>query len=117
MAHGEADPSHPESLTGVWAIETEQDTGYHWTISHPTFYLWNRLLTALMGTGSVLIAYLLARDLYGRWSGVLAAAMLAGVDFHIEHSALVTPNVPASFFTLVAVLLGVRYVRQPSPGS
>ena len=38
------------SLTGDLAsvanIRIEADTGWHWTISHPGFYFWNRFLTA-----------------------------------------------------------------------
>ena len=45
------------SLTGAWegveAIRIEADTGWHWTISHPGFYFWNRFLTAIMGTATV----------------------------------------------------------------
>src|SRR5262245_52495225 len=104
------------SLIRLDDIMTEHDTGYHWTISHPSFYYWNRLLTALMGTGSVLIAYFLARELNGRWAGILAAGLLAGIDFHVDHSAWVTPNVPTAFFGMVGVLLAVRFVRLGGPG-
>lgn len=103
--------SDPESLSNLSEIKTSVDTGYHWTISHPSFYLWNRLLTALLGTGSVLIVYFLTRELAGRWAGILAAALLAGIDYEIANAAMVTPNVPMAFFGALGVLLAVLYLR------
>ena len=53
------------SLTGDLAsvenIRIGADTGWHWTISHPNFYFWNRFLTATMGTATVLITYFISK--------------------------------------------------------
>ena len=104
--------SDPASLSSLDEVRTERDSGYHWTISHPSFYFWNRMLTALMATGSILIVYFISRILWGSWAGILGAGLLAGVDYDITHSALVTPNVPSAFFGALAVLLALLYARR-----
>ncbi len=96
-------------------IKTYHDTGWDWTISHPSFYLWNRWLMAAMGTASVVITYFLAREVGGHWAGILAAVLLAGLGLHIHHSASVLPNVPFSFFVLGVVLLSVLFLKGEKP--
>ncbi len=64
----------PPFLTSLGDIRTAFDTGWHWTISHPSFYLWDRWVFALLGTATVGVAYLLGRRLAGRWAGLAAAA-------------------------------------------
>ncbi|HET9481865.1 MAG TPA: glycosyltransferase family 39 protein [Candidatus Polarisedimenticolia bacterium] len=101
----------PGGLGGLDDIRTVFDTGWLWTISHPSFYFWNRALTALMGAATVAIAWALARRLAGAWAGLAAAAVLAGADFHITQSARVLPNVPVGFFVMLAVWLAVRHLE------
>lgn len=104
-----------EYLRALDEIKTEHDTGWHWTISHPSFYLWNRWLTALFGTASVALVYFIGLRLGGPWAGLLAAGFLAGLPFHVQHSAWVTTDVPASFFVLAAVLLTLRHFEHGKP--
>ena len=85
---------------------------FPWLISHPSFYLWNRWITVLMGGASVAIVYYVTSLLSGRWTGILAAALLAGIPFHIELSSIATTDVPASFFTLLALLLSTLYLHR-----
>ena len=105
----------PASLTSLDVIRTRFETDWFWTISHPTFYFWNRCLVAFLGTASVVIVCLLGRRVAGRWGGVAAAAFLAGLEFHVEQSALVTVDVPASFFVLLAAWLTVRFMDRERP--
>ncbi|HEY3176307.1 MAG TPA: glycosyltransferase family 39 protein [Candidatus Polarisedimenticolia bacterium] len=104
------------SLGALDDIRTEHDTGWHWTISHPSFYLWNRWLTALFGAGSVALVYFIGRAVGGGWAGLLAAAFLAGLPLHVEYSAYVTTDVPASFLSIATVLLSVRHLQEGRPG-
>lgn len=104
-----------EHLGAVDDIKTERDTGWHWTISHPSFYLWNRALTALFGTASVALVYLIGSRIGGSWAGLIAAGFLACLPAHVEHSAFVTTDVPASFFALAAVFTSLRYLKDRRP--
>jgi hypothetical protein len=107
----------PPFLTGLGDIRTAFDTGWHWTISHPSFYLWNRWVFALLGTATVGVTYLLGRRLAGRWAGLAAAALLAGVGYHVQQSALIGPDVPAAFFVLCAAYASVRFAGDGRPAA
>ena len=39
-----ASPRNPEALSAVGEVVLNQDPGWHWQVSHPSFYYWNRLL-------------------------------------------------------------------------
>jgi 4-amino-4-deoxy-L-arabinose transferase-like glycosyltransferase len=107
--------SAPASLAKLDDIRTRFQTDWFWTISHPSFYFWNRCLIALLGTATVLLVYCLGRRVAGRWGGVAAAAALAGLEIHVEQSALVTVDIPASFFVVLAAWLSVLYLEEERP--
>lgn len=96
-------------------IQINLDTGYHWTISHPSFYLWNRWLIAGMGTVSVGIIYYLAKKMGGILAGVVAAIFLAGLSIHIEHSTFNTPDLPVSFFILCTAACLILFFERNRP--
>ena len=105
-------PEGAESfLNDLSQIVINKDTGWHWTISHPSFYYWNRLVTVFFGTGTVVFTYLLAKIiLYNRYFALLAALFLAVLDYHIYHSVLITTDAPVAFFVIGAVYFSVRYL-------
>ncbi|MCZ7652064.1 MAG: glycosyltransferase family 39 protein [Thermoanaerobaculia bacterium] len=86
-----------------------------WSVSHPTFYLWNRYLTAVFGIAAAALAFLLARALGGPAAGLFAAATVALNPFHIEQSSYVTTDVPASVFALAALLATLAFADRHRP--
>ena len=68
------------------------------------FYLWGRLLTALLGTLTVPIVFLAARRLYGITPALVAAAFMATNSVHLVYSQLITTDVPATFFSALSLL-------------
>ncbi|MBI3944960.1 MAG: glycosyltransferase family 39 protein [Armatimonadetes bacterium] len=70
-----------------------------------------RLPSALAGTASVVVLYLLGRDLFGQRVGLVAAALLAFSATHIELSQLARPYVVAGFLSLLGTWLFWRAVR------
>lgn len=86
-----------------------------WSVSHPSFYLWNRYLTAVFGTAAAALAFLLARALGGPAAGLFAAAIVALNPFHIDQSSFVTTDVPASTFALAALLATLAFVDRQRP--
>lgn len=68
------------------------------------YYPWGRSLTALLGTGSIFITYLLGRRIYGREVGLLAAAALAFFPPHMRDSHYATTDIPLTFFSVLALL-------------
>ncbi|MPZ24843.1 MAG: phospholipid carrier-dependent glycosyltransferase, partial [Dehalococcoidia bacterium] len=64
-----------------------------------------RLLVALgFGMGSVILTGLLAKELYGPRVGLVAAAILATMPYHVVVSRQVLVDVPMAFFVLLALL-------------
>lgn len=100
---------HVESLD---EIRTQFDSGWRWTISHPSFYYWNRVVTGLMGTGVVCITFVIGRAIAGRWTGLFAACLLAASVYHIEVSTTIRVDVPGSFWTVLVVALSLAYWRR-----
>lgn len=105
------------SLTGdlVANIRIEADTGWHWTISHPSFYFWNRFLTATMGTATVFITYLISRSICGRWTGIISALFLAILPIHIVHSGFVTMDAPVALFVSLVALFSILFINHKKP--
>ncbi len=103
------------SLASLDELEVGLDPDFPWYVSHPSFYAWNRLLTALFGTGSVLLAFLLGREIGDHRTGLIAAFFLGTLEFHVENSAYVKTDVPASFFAVLGVWLSLSYLRNQKP--
>ncbi len=103
--------SDSDYLRNLNEIVTNRDTNWPWTISHPSFYLWNRAFIVVLGVISVLLTYVIANDVYGRKAGILAALLLSGSSFHVEQSRYITPDMPSAFFVLLVLLFSLRYNR------
>lgn len=99
-------------LASVKNIRIEADTGWHWTISHPNFYFWNRFLTATMGTATVFITYLVSRSICNKWTGIISAFFLSVLPIHIVHSGFVTMDAPVALFVSLVVLLSILFIDQ-----
>ncbi len=72
------------------------------------FYLWGRMLTALLGTLTVPLVFLAARRLYGTTAGLIAAAFMATNSVHLVYSQIITTDVPATFFSALSLLAIAR---------
>jgi 4-amino-4-deoxy-L-arabinose transferase-like glycosyltransferase len=70
----------------------------------PQYYRVGRLLTALVGALTVLVVYLAGRQLRGRRSGLLGAALLGGCYLHIIHSHYATFDVMVGFLVSLTLL-------------
>jgi len=93
-------------------IATGANTGWYWSISHPSFYFVDRFVNVLFGTGTVILTYFLAnRVLMSRWLGLAAASFMAVLGIHIQYSALITPDVPAAFFVTGVVLFSLVFLE------
>ncbi len=99
-------------LASVKNIRIEADTGWHWTISLPNFYFWNRFLTATMGTATVFITYLVSRSICNKWTGIISAFFLSVLPIHIVHSGFVTMDAPVALFVSLVVLFSILFIDQ-----
>ena len=104
-------PTAESFLTNINDIQINTDTGWKWTISHPSFYCWNRVLSALMGVGTVFVTFLIGRLVFNRWIGLIAAAFLAVLPFHVIRSVWVATDSPVAFFVLLVVLFSLLFIK------
>ena len=109
--------TNPESLLSVHHISEidkisapiDVNHGYYWSISHPSFYLWDRYVTVVLGTLTVVVtAKLAGKVLRRRWAW-LPPLLLSILPFHIEHSAYVTTDAPAALMVTIATLAALEF--------
>ncbi len=67
-----------------------------------------RTVTAIVGAATVWLAYRLGREVGTERVGLFAAALLALFPLHVRESHFMTPDVPLTALTTLAVYLAVR---------
>lgn len=70
-----------------------------------------RAVTATFGVVSVLVAFLLGREIYGNRFGLICAFLLAVLRWHITFSRFGIPSITAPFFELLSLWLLFRARR------
>ncbi len=73
-------------------------------VTLPGFYFWGRLVTALLGTFTVYVVYLIGKKMFDRETGLLGASFLALYFLHVRDSHYLTVDVPATFFVALSFL-------------
>lgn len=81
----------------------------------PRVLLVCRVLQALLGAATALLAFAVGRRLFTERAGVLAAVAVAGMPWHIHISGVFKPDVVVSFTVLLAYLLALRLLERPTP--
>ncbi len=81
-------------------------------LTDPTpYYLIGRSLAVACGVASVYLVYRLGREAFSRPVGLLAALFLAVEPLSVRYSHVAVTDVPATMFSLLALLLFVRAAR------
>jgi hypothetical protein len=93
------------------AVPVEGSPVWYWTISHPSFYLWNRYVTALFGTGTIAVTYAIARRIVPSPVALVPPLLLAVVPIHIVQSGLTTTDIPVGFMVGVATLTAMVFAE------
>lgn len=73
----------------------------------------SRVLTALFGVGTVILAYFIGL-FWGRKQALFATLLFAVFPSFIEHSHYITPDVPLLFFLMGALWAALYYQKKPS---
>ena len=71
-------------------------------------YLIGRLLSALMGVGTVAAVYGVGKTLWSRRAGLAAAGLLTIAPLHAQHSHWLTVDVPGTFWAMLSLLFAAR---------
>ncbi len=69
-----------------------------------------RTLAALADVGSVWLLYLIGRRMYGKWTGILAAALTTFAVIHIQHAHFYRPEPFTVLASLSALWAMLRFV-------
>lgn len=72
-----------------------------------------RVMTAVLGALTVLVAYLIGRTLWGRAEGLAAAAFVAVSPLHVAHSFRLAVDVPTGLFAALALWGAARRLSAP----
>jgi 4-amino-4-deoxy-L-arabinose transferase-like glycosyltransferase len=80
------------------------------------FYLWGRFVTAVLGTATVYLVYLIGMR-WGARHALLAAGLMAVIPNHVRESHYVLTNVPMAFFTTLSFLLTLRALEKQTLGA
>ncbi|HZK66010.1 MAG TPA: DUF2298 domain-containing protein, partial [Chloroflexota bacterium] len=73
-----------------------------------------RVWSALFDLGTVLLVFLIGRRLYGRWAGLLAAALVSTTVLHVQLAHFYAVETALVFFLIATVYLGLRVMERPS---
>lgn len=72
-----------------------------------------RNLNVICALLTIVVVFLIARELLGRRLGLLAAFTLAVLPLHVLHSDYATVDVPQTLFVAACLLFAVRIAKQP----
>jgi hypothetical protein len=95
-------------LTGIF--HSIQDFTQYYESDPSSFYLISRLTSALLGTVTIFLIYVIGRLVGGKRVGIAAAFLLALCFLHIRDSHYGTPDITMTFFATlsIALMLGVQ---------
>jgi len=93
----------------LWAFSGVLSSISDYYKTYDGFFLIGRSISAIFGTATVFITYLLGKAVYQKKSvGVLAAFLLAANVFHLQLSRFTTVDVMLTAFTMLALLWMVQ---------
>jgi 4-amino-4-deoxy-L-arabinose transferase-like glycosyltransferase len=75
--------------------------------SSADYFLWGRVLTAMIGVGTIPVVYRIASR-WGERTALLAAAIMAVQPWHVRESHFVLTDVPLTFMVAAAMLASLR---------
>ena len=97
-------------VLGLFASSQEFETAYR---TDPTvLYLLGRLTSAILGTMTILAAYLLGRRIRGPAVGLTAAGFLAASFLHVRNSHYAVPDIAMAFFVTLTMMFAAVGVCQ-----
>ncbi len=75
-------------------------------------YLTARVVSALMGVAAVWVVYWAAKQCWGLWQGIIAAAILCIAPLHVQHSHFATVDVSATVFVAAALGFALQVLNR-----
>ena len=96
-----------------WPIKEAIQAGGDESASYTFVHITGRVISILLGTGTVLLVYLLAKQQYDETHAIISAAMISFSMYHVLNSTWATTDVATSFFlTLFFTLLKPAFEKR-----
>ena len=96
-----------------FAPQGQDDFALNYNENFALFTTASRVMTALFGVGTVILAYFIVL-FWGRKQALFAALLFAVFPSFIEHSHYITPDIPLLFFMMGVLWAALCYQRKPS---
>ncbi len=96
-----------------FAPQGQNDFALNYNENFALFTTASRVLTALLGVGTVIMACLIGL-FWGRKQALFATLLFAIFPSFIEHSHYITPDIPLLFFLMGVLWAALCYQRKPS---
>lgn len=74
---------------------------------------WGRVPSALQGAANATLLYLVGRRVLDKWTGVLAALLLATAPYHVWYAQDARPIAALSFYSLLTLYFFWDYMQHP----
>lgn len=101
------------TYTVVFLLEVPRGRWSHvHQIAEEDMLYWGRFTGVMAGTATVLVTYLLARRLFGKRVGLLAAALMAVFPAAVQHSQYNKPDPVLALMTTISVLVILVYLER-----
>jgi 4-amino-4-deoxy-L-arabinose transferase-like glycosyltransferase len=99
-------------LASLNDIMIDRDTGWKWTISHPSFYATGRLVIILLALLSIVFVYEVGKRYFNKRTGLMAALILSFFPLHLEWSTKISPNMTVVVFVLLSLIFVSQYIEK-----
>jgi 4-amino-4-deoxy-L-arabinose transferase-like glycosyltransferase len=97
-------------MSGLW--HSVNDFAVSYIINPGPFYLIGRITTAVFSIGSIIFAFLTAKELFNRKTGLIAGILLTLSFGHVVVTKDIKADTPSMFFTIVSAYFLVCYMKE-----
>lgn len=94
------------ALTFIPLALTDDEAIYK-TQYYTSYLLVARMVTALVGSATILLVYLMGRLLIGTTGGLFAALFFATIPLHVKYSHYTHVDLPLTFMTALTMIIGI----------
>ncbi len=100
------------TITGTF--HSAQDFAYSYFRDPTIFFVMVRVTSALLGTATVYVTFRLGKLILNRQVALVSACILSFCWLHVFYSHQAIVDVPATFFTSLAILFSLMFYRSPN---
>lgn len=97
-------------LNAISFFQTGKNLSFSIQIDQYAYFFYSRILIAIFGSLIPVVAFKIGKESEQNFS-LPAALIFAFFPAYVFHSHYITPDIPITFFTLLIILLSIRYIK------